>query len=419
MGATKDTPPPGLGVQWGAAGALSSAIENGTTLKTVPRRLGAIAALALALPPLLTIPQASAEPIDAVDAASARQAFEAVTAYFDSTESEYTNGSAKQRSAAATDPSEGYVAQMRFSITSEGFEITDTQVETEGLGIIQYIDKATKDYISANNVTTTWTLKETSTNEVSDASMSVIHHVRSKPIGGNTTVLSDQVFTDAAEDQSVEPVTTSDLDISSDNRADATPGGAVKTLGSSSTSGTVTTRASYSYAVNLVAMKNYAMLWTDSSHKKQLNPAYPDTDNNCANFASQALKAGGMAYQQGSGRAALITWTPNLTGPFGPSYTWSKSGYLHDRLVQLGQKKKLKTVWDGNVGDLLMADWNTSGVKVDKILDHTMIVTGRSKSGVPRISQKSGNQHNILLTTSITNAKAQGATKIVWYGIRI
>ncbi|WP_143233252.1 amidase domain-containing protein [Actinomyces ruminis] len=168
------------------------------------------------------------------------------------------------------------------------------------------------------------------------------------------------------------------------------------------------------------AMVNYALTWTsspnDGDDEDDFNSEYPVLNNNCANFASQVLRAGGWEYDQGINPWSTSFWAPNLWGPAGASRTWVNSAYQYTYVVN-GSYFYLDNIWNASAGDLLYVDWDPDGV-ADGTIDHVMVVTSVSLTGVPRVSQKTPNRSNIPLTQSIRNAEAQGKTSIVWYGLQ-
>lgn len=162
--------------------------------------------------------------------------------------------------------------------------------------------------------------------------------------------------------------------------------------------------------------RDYALKWTNASNADRMNPNYPIQSNNCANFASQALHAGGWPLRNGINPRDTGNWHYNLTGPLGASRTWVNSGTLYYTSVQAGWAK-LSSIYKARTGDLLFVDWDPKG-RADGDIDHVMVVTGYSASKrMPLISQKSSNRHNIPLSKSISLAKDQGKTFIKWYGM--
>ncbi len=168
--------------------------------------------------------------------------------------------------------------------------------------------------------------------------------------------------------------------------------------------------------LNYRSMVQYALLWTDGDHQERMNPDYPELGNNCANFVSQALHAGGWQYRQGWAPATLTNWSPDLRGPAGPSYTWGGAKYLAYFGHETGELTWMDNIWDALYADIYFMDWDPNR-RPDGKIDHAALVTGRSADG-PLITQKSPNRHNVPLRTYIAIAEQQGRTDIVWYGLR-
>ncbi|NTW41329.1 MAG: hypothetical protein HGA44_15885 [Cellulomonadaceae bacterium] len=172
---------------------------------------------------------------------------------------------------------------------------------------------------------------------------------------------------------------------------------------------------------DLYQMQGYALEWTlppnDGDEVSDFNPDFGVYNNNCANFASQVLHAGGWTYKGGVNPYDTANWTPNLTGPGGPSRTWSSASYQYTFVKNNGYEW-LPNIWDSTPGNLLYTDWDPNNTP-DGEIDHVMVVVFASfgdPSG-PLISQKTPNRGAIPLAQSIANAKAQGKTT-VWYGLK-
>ncbi len=172
---------------------------------------------------------------------------------------------------------------------------------------------------------------------------------------------------------------------------------------------------------SVASMRSYAMNWTSSANANAMNPDYPIYDNNCANFVSQILHAGGWEYKGGVNPYDTLNWTPNLTGPAGASRTWSSSQYQIAFVSNDGnQYGYLDNIWNAGTGDLLYADWYPNDT-ADGTVDHVMFVAfgGEREYGPgfePIICQKSPNRGGIPLSQSIANAESQGKHDYVWYG---
>ncbi|WP_328687903.1 amidase domain-containing protein [Streptomyces phaeochromogenes] len=142
------------------------------------------------------------------------------------------------------------------------------------------------------------------------------------------------------------------------------------------------------------------------------NPDYEQFDNNCANFVSQALHAGGWPKAGGWNKDDDNNWTDNLTGPRGPSTTWSVAYRLWTYAINDSRGERLRTwppddpngdnqdVWSLEKGDLLFADWDPYGA-ADGQIDHAMIITGRYTSQgftEPTYSQNTPHRNNLPLS---------------------
>lgn len=166
--------------------------------------------------------------------------------------------------------------------------------------------------------------------------------------------------------------------------------------------------------LNYQAMANYAI-----THGPALNPTYGDAGNNCADFASQSLHAGGWpAFQDGSAfdPGSMNTWTWNMRGVvYRFSYSWSRAAYLYNFVTTTGQKSSLSNIWYASIGDLLFTDWDPNK-KPDGTIDHVMVVTGKV-GATPYISQQTPYRKNISLNAEIANIKQQGRDTH-WYPVR-
>lgn len=168
--------------------------------------------------------------------------------------------------------------------------------------------------------------------------------------------------------------------------------------------------------LNLAAMRDYALTWTDSAHMNSMNPAYPVFGNNCANFVSQTLHAGGWKYRNGFLPSTLTNWSPNLSGPAGSSYTWGGAAHLHTFGLNTAKLPQVTNIWWTFTGYMLFTDWDPNG-RADGTIDHAMVITGRDANR-PLVTQKSNNRHNVPMATYIAIAQSQGK-KIVWYGLAV
>ena len=182
---------------------------------------------------------------------------------------------------------------------------------------------------------------------------------------------------------------------------------------------------------NVGNMVKYALKWTgrpnNGDKTDDFNPEYPTVDgNNCANFVSQVLRAGGWGIRPGlqyqlSWESPDI-WTPNYFYPMDTtrmSHTWSVASFQYDYVRKHSSYKPIANIREAQAGDLLYADWYPERKKggPDEKIDHVMVVTGSTWSGEPRISQKTPNRHNIPISKSQKRADKQGLD-VRWHGLK-
>ncbi|MFF2809118.1 amidase domain-containing protein [Streptomyces sp. NPDC058000] len=133
------------------------------------------------------------------------------------------------------------------------------------------------------------------------------------------------------------------------------------------------------------AMAAYA-----TKYWSRYNPDYPDFNGasdggDCTNFVSQALKAGGWQHVPG--------YTTDFHKWFGNSEIQSDSfvGVNEFSWFALSSKRasSLANVYQMDIGDVLQLDFDRDGSK-----DHSMIVTNRSRQGMPYVTYHSTNTYN-------------------------
>lgn len=153
--------------------------------------------------------------------------------------------------------------------------------------------------------------------------------------------------------------------------------------------------------LDYIKAMQYAELWTDAAHKDKMNPKYPDYGkNNCTNFVSQAVEAGGLKTTAATvlNRNHEDVWTGFIWGtPKMSTLTWHN---VEANYTYMSKHSNAFTV-ENNVqriggGGLVYADWDNNGQ-----YDHAMIVVGYigrgSKTG-PVVCGKSDNTHNVPLS---------------------
>jgi hypothetical protein len=123
--------------------------------------------------------------------------------------------------------------------------------------------------------------------------------------------------------------------------------------------------AAYDYS----AMIAYERKWATS-----YNPAYRHNSNDdCTNFLSQALRAGGWAMKTGWYRNSDVWWYNSLN----QSWTWINADLWYDFAIGQGRTHSLPYVYDLVESDVLQADWQRDGT-----IDHSMMVTKRSNGEI-------------------------------------
>jgi hypothetical protein len=141
-------------------------------------------------------------------------------------------------------------------------------------------------------------------------------------------------------------------------------------------------QASYCYT----CMVTYANKYWDI-----YNTGYRAFSNDCTNFISQALKAGGWAYDYGLYTLSGNWWYNRLN----QTYTWAAahnwSRFASKRVTWLG------SVWYLLKSDVLLEDWDSNGN-----ISHAMIVTQKTTSMV-YLSYHTNDSHNMPLSTVISH----------------
>jgi len=181
-------------------------------------------------------------------------------------------------------------------------------------------------------------------------------------------------------------------------------------------------------------MVDYALLWTSQAKQPKnvkddvINPAYDNLGTNCANFASQALEAGGWQRKEGTyGVRDLNSWSPrlkDLNAKEKPSHTWSLARDLYKYVLKNSPYHPM-LAWEhesAQAGDLIFTDWDPNG-KADGQIDHVMVVTGtktlKKNVRIPTISQKTTNRNNVPITETY-KALMRGGSKpedVKWYAV--
>ena len=307
------------------------------------------------------------------------------------------------------------VAAARETVTSADMAITSSETSA----VVEKVEHTRSGADVLTEVTINWVYKDLGNGELSDAGMTNYYLV-TMAHGPNGLEVGDVQMTTASEFGYEEWATDGEADIPS--AGDSATGlnlsqddalskpEALQEDALETTAATTGTEVQASY--NGSAFASYMRTWTDADHAASMNSSYPVFDNNCANFVSQALDKAGWQYEQGVNPKDMNNWAPDLWGPAGASYTWAGARYLHHYGLNRRQLDQLKYLYNARPGYQLFADWEPNGV-----INHALGVTGRTSSGVPRVSQKTPNRHNILVSTWLQYAHDQFG-QIEMYGLK-
>ncbi len=154
--------------------------------------------------------------------------------------------------------------------------------------------------------------------------------------------------------------------------------------------------------LNRSAMSQYMIKWTGDDEGGGYNPKFIKYDNDCTNYASQILEAGGWP-RVGSNTiknsAADIrywyTTTPlNVISPR-QSETWTVAPMLYQFINVSGRATPVSSASLLNVGDIIFV-----GRKTALTIGHTMIVCAKSSQGKIFISQHTSNRYMLPLADS-------------------
>lgn len=142
---------------------------------------------------------------------------------------------------------------------------------------------------------------------------------------------------------------------------------------------------------NRQAAVDYANRWWN-----RFNPAFPKFDDDCTNFISQCLLAGG-APMTGAPNRAKGWWLKGGTW----SYSWTTSNALR-WYVETSKKglvgKRVSSVSELRLGDLIFIDFDGDGR-----INHSLIITSIVK-GVPYVNAHTTNSYHRLWTYEDSSA---------------
>ncbi|MEU5428934.1 amidase domain-containing protein [Streptomyces olivoreticuli] len=143
---------------------------------------------------------------------------------------------------------------------------------------------------------------------------------------------------------------------------------------------------------NYAAMAAYA-----EKYWRNYNPDYRqfnDAGGDCTNFISQSLKAGGWKTVPGA-YSDYHNWS---YGPSGQTDSWVGANEWAWFTLSSKRATNLASVYQLDVGDILQMDFEGDGSK-----DHSMIVTYRSRIGVPYLTYHSTNTYRKSVASIIAS----------------
>jgi hypothetical protein len=153
---------------------------------------------------------------------------------------------------------------------------------------------------------------------------------------------------------------------------------------------------------NPVQAAHYAKFWTNRvpgveyEENEPMNQSYPDlSSSECTNFVSQALAYAGMPMDSSSITTSYSfgdwDYDIGISAPTPYTYTWAIAEwfahYMKDTKRAVNRTKNKQMI----PGDVILYDWDGGQDQIS----HINIITVRTRKGVVKISQKSGNRHNV------------------------
>jgi len=126
---------------------------------------------------------------------------------------------------------------------------------------------------------------------------------------------------------------------------------------------------------------NYAMIYGPLLGEN----GYHSWVNNCTNFVSQCMRAGGWYLVSGYYKSSSAWWYDGGLRPYA-SYTWAGAQNFNWFLVMSGRGTFLRNIWDMVAGDVVQYDTD----KLDGI-NHTQICHYRSIGGMLYMAQHTSN----------------------------
>ena len=138
--------------------------------------------------------------------------------------------------------------------------------------------------------------------------------------------------------------------------------------------------------------QSYANQWVDN-YVQLRNPNYVYFENDCTNFVSQSLRAGGWRNTSVGSPSSDLYWYYVSSTQY--SQTWSVAHSLYRRFANgyeswYGGFVITPSTMKARIGDIIFADWTCDGY-----IDHSMIVTATTSAGDPYVSYHSTDRENL------------------------
>lgn len=151
-----------------------------------------------------------------------------------------------------------------------------------------------------------------------------------------------------------------------------------------------------SVTYNKIAAANYALAYATVSNSNN----YRTYGNDCTNFVSQCLKAGGWIEAGG-----VFSRTSNSSWFYGSyesstSYTWAGAENHYWFHQSTGRSTLATSVYNMSLGDVLQADF---GPTPDNNINHTVIISKEDASGNDFVSYHSSNTLNKPMSQFISD----------------
>jgi hypothetical protein len=169
--------------------------------------------------------------------------------------------------------------------------------------------------------------------------------------------------------------------------------------------------AQASSTLNRTAIVNYAV-----KYWQNYNTSYRSFGNDCTNFASQAVYAGGWPMTIGFYQSSSAWWYDRVYSWPGQSFPWAGAHNFYEFTRDRPRGTIARYFSDLVPGDILQVDWNDTknNPTPDGHIDHTMVVTSKDSRGQIYLTYHSNSRLNKPLSELLSQFP-----KAKWYGWRL